>query len=134
MGKGPAAPSLPATDEAEQQAAWRKAGKRPHRSIDGAWNDDAAALLEAAIAVSRHSLGGAREKPRKELAGDARTRLKLSRHRTRTKHGHPHAVGFKLAMQRLAEREYISFACVIHAIPGPGMNAAIEATLRIPPR
>src|SRR5262249_54959323 len=84
-----AAASLLANDEIQQQSARRKAGQRRHHAVGKARNDHAAALLQAAIAVSRHLLGGARENTRKSVGGEARTRLKLGRHRAWAKHGDP---------------------------------------------
>src|SRR6516164_11140316 len=59
-----AAAALLAIDEIEQQSARRKADQRRHHAVGKARNDHAAALFEAAIAVSRHLLGGARENAR----------------------------------------------------------------------
>src|SRR6516162_5025215 len=78
-----AAAFLLARDEVEQQSVRRKAGQRRRHAVGKAWNDHAAALLEAAIAVSRHLLGGALENARKSVGGEARARLKFGRHRAR---------------------------------------------------
>src|SRR5262245_757745 len=115
-----AAAFLLARDQLEQQAARRKAGQRRRHAVGKARNDHAAARFQAAIAVSRYLLGGAREQPRKSVRGHARARLKLGRHRARAKHGHPHALRLELAVQRLAEREHIGLAGVIHRHAGTG--------------
>src|SRR5258705_86943 len=80
----------------------------------------AAARIQPAIAVSRPLLGGARENARKSVGGEARTRLKLGRHRAWAKHGHPHALGLELLVKRLAEREHIGLAGVVDRHAGAG--------------
>src|SRR5262249_58315534 len=62
-----AAAFLLALDEVEQQAARRKAGQRPPHAVGEAPDDHAAALFQAAIAVSRHLLGRALENARKSV-------------------------------------------------------------------
>src|SRR5262249_36563733 len=115
-----AAAFLLARDEVEQQCVRRKAGQRRRHAVGKTRNDHAAALLEGAIAVSRHLFGGARQNPRKGLGGHARARLKFGRHRARAKHGHPHALRLELAVKRLAEREHIGLAGVVHRHAGTG--------------
>src|SRR5262249_13241264 len=117
--KLPAA-SLLASDELEHESTRGKTDHRRHRAIGDARNDHAAALHQAAIAVSRHLLGGAREKSRKGVVAHAGAGLKLRWHRTGAKHGNPHAFRLELAMQRFAEREYIGFAGVIDRHAGTG--------------
>src|SRR5215831_5086197 len=74
-----AAAFLLARDEVEQQSVRRKAGQRRRHAVGETWNDHATALLEAAVAVSRHLLGRALENARKSVGGEARARLKLGR-------------------------------------------------------
>src|SRR5262252_7118812 len=52
-----AAATLLAIDKIEQQSARHKASQRRRHAVGKARNDHATALLEAAIAVSRHLLG-----------------------------------------------------------------------------
>src|SRR5262249_14803246 len=94
-----AAPLL-ASHEREDESARGQADHRRHRAIGDARNDQAAALRQAAIAISRHLLGGTREKSRKGLVAHAGAGLKLGRHRAGAKHGNPHAFRPELAMQR----------------------------------
>src|SRR5215467_5544860 len=72
---GLAAAFLLARDEVEQQSVRRKAGQRRRHAVGKTRNDHAAALFEAAVAVSRHLLGRALENARKSVGGEARARL-----------------------------------------------------------
>src|ERR1700756_2869335 len=99
-GRKLSAASLLASNELEHESARGKANYCRHRPVEGARNDHAAALHQAAIAVSRHLLGGAREKSRKGVVAHAGAALKLRWHRAGAKHGNPHAFRLELAMQR----------------------------------